>query len=226
MRVLLAILMALVWIDGASAQSAKSVSVVKGNIVIDIGGQRRMLTRLGRDADPALSPDGTFVVFTRTDGKPPSDDPMECKTGLPGDQLRRIAIDGAGDRLLVAARAGDKPPQQLCGFDRKQFSADGRRLYFLSPAWTTSSALHVYDFTARSVSFVAPANDLVVLSFCKGEHRDQLLLNQHRYFIGGGSYDWYWLFDRAGRKEIGPVGTDADTHEAIVEKARDMICAQ
>jgi hypothetical protein len=226
MRILLVIVAALVVTNVAHAQTEKTISAVKGNIVVDIGGQRRTLTRLGRDADPALSPDGRFIVYTRTNGKPPSDDPQECKTGPDGDQLRQIAIDGSGDRLLLAARTGDKPPQQLCGFDRKQFSADGRRLYFLAPAWATSSALHVYDFAKQSVSFVAPANDLVVLNFCKGEHRDQLVLNQHRYFIGGGSYDWYWLFDRTGRKEIGPVGTDSDTHEAIVEKARDMICAQ
>jgi hypothetical protein len=95
----------------------------------------------------------------------------------------------------------------------------------IAPGWTTSGALHVYDFGKQSVSFVAAANSVIVLNFCSGEHRDQLVLNQHRYFIGGGSYDWYWLFDRDGRKEIGPVGDDSEKLESIIEKARDIICA-
>jgi hypothetical protein len=40
------------------------------------------------------------------------------------------------------------------------------------------------------------ANDVIVLNDCKKpENRDNLVVNQHRYFIVGGGYDWYWLFD-------------------------------
>ena len=201
------------------------VTVKAGNIYAERAGQGRQLTRLGRDADAALSPDGKFVVFTRTDGKPPPDDPMTCKTGADADQLMRVDVDGKNERVLVTAHGGERPPQQLCRFEQKQFTADGRRLFFISPGWTTSGALHVYDFASRHVRFVAPANAVIVLNFCKGEHRDQLILNQHRYFIGGGSYDWYWLFDTSGRKEIGPVGDDNAKAEEILQKARDMICA-
>ena len=28
----------------------------------------------------------------------------------------------------------------------------------------------------------------------------------HRYFLLGGSYDWYWLYDPTGKKELGPLG--------------------
>ena len=236
MRASLAIIVASIVASGcvhgaAQAQNAQSasgprVTVEKGNIFIQSGSQRRQLTKLGRDEDPALSPDGAFVVFTRTDGKPPPDDsPMDCKTGPAGDQLRRINADGSGDQLLLAARAGDEPPKQLCRFEQKQFTSDGRRLFFLSPGWTTSGALHVYDFGKKAVSFVAPANTLVVLNFCKGEHRDRLVISQHRYFLGGGAYDWHWMFDRDGKKEIGAVGDDSETRESIVEKVRDIICA-
>jgi hypothetical protein len=65
----------------------------------------------------------------------------------------------------------------------------------------------------------------VVLNFCRDEHRDQLVINQHRYFIGGGC-DWYWLYDRSGKKEIGPVGDETETPASITKKARDMICAR
>lgn len=230
MRILLAIAVALSAAQAATAQAALKagqvrVTVSAGNIFVEQAGKRRQLTALGRDADAVLSPDGKFVAFTRTDGKPPPDDPMECKTGAGGDELRRIDADGKNERVLLKARTGKAPPQQLCRFDQKQFTSDGRKLYFIAPGWTTSGALHVYDFGTQAVGFVAPANLAIVLNFCAGEHRDQLVLNQHRYFIGGGSYDWYWLYDRSGRKEIGPVGDDSDKPESIIEKARDIICA-
>jgi hypothetical protein len=229
MRLLLATVIALSALQCATAESAQDktgvrVSVAAGNVFLEKGGQRRQLTRLGRDFDAALSPDHRFVVFTRGDGKPLPDDPGECKTGAGADQLRRVDADGKNDRLLVTARAGATPPQQLCRFEQKQFSADGRKLFFISPGWTTSGALHVYDFEQKSVRFVAPANAVIVLNFCAGKHRDELILNQHRYFIGGGSYDWYWLYDPSGQKEIGPVGDDNASRQEIVEKARDIIC--
>jgi WD40-like Beta Propeller Repeat len=209
-----------------AAPSNARVTVEAGNVFIVKDGARRQLTRTGRDFDAALSPDGRFVAFTRGDGKPPPDDPSECRTGAAADQLRRIDVDGRNERLLVTGHNGAKPPQQLCRFQEKQFSSDGRRLFFLSPGWTTSAALHVYDFDSKAVRFVAPANGAIVLNSCTGKHRDALILNQHRYFLGGGSYDWYWLFDPSATKEIGPVADDAAKREEVVEKAHDMICVQ
>ena len=54
---------------------------------------------------------------------------------------------------------------------------------------------------------VCPAAEFEVVS--SGHYRDDLLVQQHRYFIGGGSYDWYWLLKPDG-KEIGPVGEDTE----------------
>jgi hypothetical protein len=31
------------------------------------------------------------------------------------------------------------------------------------------------------------------------------MVQQHHYFVGGGSYDWYWLITPDGR-EVGPLG--------------------
>jgi WD40-like Beta Propeller Repeat len=57
----------------------------------------------------------------------------------------------------------------------------------------------------------ARGNDIRVVP--AGEYKDCLLVQQHRYFIGGGAYDWYWLF-RTDGKEIGPLGEDTSTFEA------------
>ena len=110
--------------------------------------------------------------------------------------------------------------QNLCGFSAKQLSSDGKTLFFLSPAWTTSSALHALDVASKTERYVLPANDLLVLSWCtEPDLKDALVVSQHRYFQFGGSYDWYWLYDPFGAKEIGAVGEHDDA--AAVREAVD-----
>jgi len=203
--------------------AGQRVEIEGGNIILGNGRERRRLTNTGRDAEAVLSPDGTSVVFTRLGKARPAgsdaDDPGTCEA--PFDALMRIGVDGRREETLLEGRGGDKPEEQLCGFSRKQFSSDGRSLYFLAPAWTTSAALHVYDLRGRQARFVRDANDVVVLSACDNrELRDHLLVMQHRYYVFGGSYDWYWLYDPAGRKEIGPVG-EAEGAEAALKLVAD-----
>jgi hypothetical protein len=133
-----------------------------------------------------------------------------------------IGVDGKDDKLVLSGHRGD-PEAQLCDFSNKQFSADGRRLYFMTPGWATSGALHVYDLRTRDERFLLPANDFLVLSFCKNEHKDDLAVRSHRYFVFGGSYDWYWLYDSSGKKELGPLGEFAD-RDALLKIARDEWC--
>jgi len=59
--------------------------------------------------------------------------------------------------------------------------------------------------------FVCPALEFEVVP--SGEYRDCLLVAQHRYFIGGGSYNWFWLL-RPDGKEEGPVGEDTENFKA------------
>jgi hypothetical protein len=179
-----------------------------GNIFIERNGVKTRLTSSEMDVDPVLGPNGGFVVYTRQ-GRARNlrgyDTPQFCMTTPRPDELRQINIDGTGDKVILTGRKGE-PDHQLCGFRMKQFNSDGRRLYFLTPGWATSSALHVYDMRAGEERFVLAANDLLVLNFCAGKYRDDLVVAQHRYFLFGGSYDWYWLYDPTGRKEIGAVG--------------------
>jgi hypothetical protein len=194
----------------------QSVTVEQGNVVLVAGKTRRTLTHLGRDSESVLSPDGAWVLYTRA-ARPVSDaeEYEDCTARTAPDELRRIKTDGSGDEVLLRGQAGDAPEQALCGFHGKQFTSDGGTLYFLSPAWTTSSALHAFDMASRATRFVLPANDLLVLSWCTSDDlRDALVVQQHRYFRFGGGFDWYWLFERGGGKEVGPVG-ELESAEAV-----------
>ena len=195
---------------GAHADTPPVLEIEDGNVVLTKDGSRTPLTALGRDSEAVLSPDGQWVYFTRTAeaGKRSDDDEFpDCTTLSSPDELRRIRIDGTDETLLTAGRPGSEPTEALCGFFDKQFSADGATLFFLSPAWTTSGALHALSLDSRATRYVIPANTYAVLSWCTSKKlADAIVVEQHRYFELGGSFDWYWLFDPTGRTEIGPVG--------------------
>ena len=81
----------------------------------------------------------------------------------------------------------------------------------MTPAWAVSGAIHVVDTTNRKERYLLPGSEVKVVP--SGEYKDCLLVLQHRYFLGGGSYDWYWLF-RPDGKEVGPVGETTENFEA------------
>mgnify|MGYP002401135919 CR=1 FL=1 len=224
-RALLAALSIVVACSAAAAAPATRVYSDAGNIFIENNGARTKLTSSEQDIDPVLAPSGTFVVFTRQGrgrsarayslGQP-------CMTSPKPDELRQVNVDGSGDRLLLSGRKGE-PQEQLCDFRSKQFNSDGQRLYFLTPGWMTLAALHVYDMRAREDHFVLPATDLLVLSFCANKYKDDLAVRSRRDFLFGGSYDWYWLYDATGKKELGPIGP-FDNPDDIVKLAHDEWC--
>ncbi len=198
-RVSLAALTLLLSLPAARAQ--KVVADKKGNIYYtDAAGKRTRLTNEGKDSDPCLAPDKRrFVYVHRVSGK-------EIPTGA-GEtwptELRLMDVDGEHDSLLVHSAEGEKPEDILADFASPTFSPDGGTIYFSSAAWATSGAIHAYDTATRTVRFVMPGNNPRVVP--AGEYKGDLLVQQHRYFLGGGSFDWFWLFEPGGR-EIGPVG--------------------
>jgi len=215
MKPCLVLLIVLMGTLAAHGQAARVYSDA-GNIVLERGGKTIKLTGSEMDLDPVLAPSGAFVAYTRQGrgrslGRGPD---QYCPTDPRPDELRRIDVDGSGDQLLLKGRRGDAEGQ-LCDFKTKQFSSDGRRLYFLTAGWATSDALHIYDMRAGEEHFLLPANDVLVLNFCRSKYKDHLIVEQHRYFMFGGSYDWYWLYDTTGKKQIGPLGEFANRDELI-----------
>ncbi len=208
---------------GAKMESTRVYSD-SGNIVLNRDGTKTQLTKTGRDVEPVLSPDGSFVVFTRQGRASRSnEDDQFCDSSQKDDELHQINVDDRSDRVLLRGHKGDGA-RQVCGFHAKQFSSDGGRLYFLSPGWATSGALHVFDMRKHAEHFMVPANDVLVLSFCKNKYKDYLAILEHRYFVLGGSYDWYWLYESTGEKEIGPLG-EFDSPDDATKHAHENWCA-
>ncbi len=218
----------IILLSGTVAAQAQATRVYSdaGSIVIERNGSSTKLTTSEMDLDPVLSPNGASVVYTRQGrGRSPRTYEFNqvCPTEPRPEQLRRINVDGSGDQLLLMGRKGE-PERQLCDFRSKQLSSDGHRLYFLTPAWAASGALHVYDMRAGEEHFLMPAKGVLVLSFCPNRYKDHLVVLSRRYFMLGGSYDWYWLYDPTGKKELGPLG-QFNNPEEMIRQAHGVWCA-
>gem|GEM_PF-798673 len=185
------------------AAAAMSVHAEAGNLVlVDDAGNARSLTSGGTDAAPVLSPDGRHVAFIRRGTAAPVD---AGPGAAESNQLWLVDAGGAAPRLLVDAHAEADPRRVLAGLGSPVFSPDGGTVYFLSTAWATSEAVHAVDLADGRERFVVPGNSVDVMP--AGEYAGDLVVNQHRYWLAGGSYDWFWLFAPDGSDQ-GPVGPD------------------
>jgi hypothetical protein len=197
------------------ARAADTVLAAReGNIFLSRDGVEKQLTSSGRDSDPILAPDGKWVMFVREiDGELIATG--SSAEGEPPAELWQIGVNGKDPSRLIRTRADADPKKLIAAFQNIQFSADGRLVYFVTPAWATSGAVHVVDTTSGRERFVMPGNELEVIH--SGEYRDHFLVNQHRYFLGPGSYDWFWLF-RPDGTEVGPVGEETEDFKSLQVK--------
>lgn len=187
-----------------------SVRVVAGNIYYAQGAHSDIqLTHSGHDHDPVLSADKKHITFIRMSNEViPKDCRSFSNTSTSyGEQIWIVDIEHKKERLLVNHHFSyDKPTEMIIDPNHLAFSPDGKTLYFLTSAWVTSGAVHAVNIESAKQHYLLPANSLEVVA--DGEYKGDLIVNQHRYFIGGSSYDWYWLFTPES-KEIGPLGEES-----------------
>ncbi|HEU0013740.1 MAG TPA: hypothetical protein VFQ45_08655 [Longimicrobium sp.] len=141
----------------------------------------------------AVSPDGEWIAEVRATPGVMVDMPSQSEA----TELWVMRKDGSQPRKLVRGTADDAPERTLAGFHSPRFSPDGGTIYFLSEAWVTSAAVHAVDVASGSERFVAPGNSLHVVQ--RGKYAGHLVVSQHRYWQGGGSYDWPWLVTPEGK---------------------------
>lgn len=183
----------------ASLAGAQTVAIRASNVVFtSAAGEAKQLTDSGRDRDPMLSPDGNFVAFVRAT----PERKVESGSGDDASELWIVSVSGGEAKRLLEPHASKEMRNVVALINHPHFSADGKRLFFQTTAWTTSGAIHVLDLATQREHFVCAGDGLQIVR-AAGDYRDCLVVQQHRYFIGGGSYDWFWLFRPDGR-EIGP----------------------
>lgn len=212
----------------ASATPLLAPFATDGNIWVTNATKKVVqLTSSGKDRAPTASPDGRHVAFIRK-----SKNHAYLSVGgeedyrgdeILADQIWVLDTRNGKERLLVEDRMPSGKGDITKGLQRTIahidddslcFSPDGAELYFISSAWVVSGALHVVNIRTGREHFLDAANSVEVVQ--SGKYAGHLMVNQHRYFLGIGSFDWYWLMAPRGR-EIGPVGESYDQVETFKE---------
>lgn len=185
------------------AAAGQSVTTKDGNIYFEPSGTGDIskLTSTGLDREPNLSPDGRLVVFVR-------ETPGRLVEGPVGEaeetELWMVRTDGSGlHRLLKGGLVKQSNGIPVASFRSPQFSPDGKWVYFLSVCAVTSNVVYAVNVQTGRLKSVCGANSLIVVR--KGEYAGDLIVEQHRYFIGAGSYDWVFVVTSYG-KQVGTLG--------------------
>ena len=200
---------------------AQSVFEKAGNIFLRrADGQTEQLTSSGKDFDPSLSRDGKLVVFIRST----PDRPIEV-FGLDAhaNEIWIVDIEGKHPQLILG---GGKlvPPAFREGYPvapiaTPQFSLDGRDIYFVSAGGATDAPILKVNVATHQVTEIAWGHTVKVLR--EGASQGCLVVDKHKYFVEGGSYDWYWLLSPNG-EEIGPIGDEGQQVEQFNEMSESI----
>lgn len=189
------------------AASAQTVSVRSGNIFFkpDTGAERQ-LTHSGHDSEPALSADGKWVAFVREiSGKPDKINPAADTSPEYANELWRVATDGKSASRLVSYGAFSGKSGAISAIHHPQFFPDNRRIVFTAAWAVVEGSVHIVDLQTKKLQFVSAGNSAEVVT--AGRYKNHLVVQRHKYFLPGGSYDWYWLLNLNG-KEIDAIGEE------------------
>ena len=151
------------------------------------------LIKEAKNTDQTLSLDGRWLAYIKkSDYIVPSDCFYPVSKGEHGDEIWIVDLKKMKKRLLVTNHFS-------CGNVKKvildphhlEFSPSGKILYFETSAWVVTGAIHAVDVSGKNLRFVTDGGEYRIIQ--NGPNKGNLVVNQHRYHDGGGSYDWDWL---------------------------------
>jgi hypothetical protein len=185
--------------------SAAKVGEQFGNIIYyGSDGVQRQVTSEHKDGEPTLSPDGKTIAFIRIESKARAQDEPDTTALWIADGPTRTA-----HRLVDPSTSRD-PKKNFETVHKPTFSPDGRFLYVLAEAGSTTGAVHQVDVNTGAKRFVIDGNSIRVIT--SGPYRGDLLISRHKYHPApqGGSYDPVDVVRPDGNVELTVPGTEAD----------------
>ncbi len=143
----------------AQAESGSSVVYEEnGNIFLKENRKTHQLTQTGKDSEPILSPNGKWVAYNReirekTEKCSKWEDPFPC----PSDELWIFNLETRSQHLLLEPREHTpelKAQEVLYQFNGKEFSPSSKTIYFTTPAWVVSDAIHAVDSDGKNERYI------------------------------------------------------------------------
>ena len=188
-------------------QVTGSVTESRGNIYLTTNdGSQLVLTRLGLDSDPVISPDGQKVAFIRVVGRA-TEEGVPDFTSLLVHDLRT----GEASEFSGTMNNG----REIATFSNPVFSLDGGFVYVEVPEYATSNSVYQINLSTRAIRKVVDGNQTRVIR--SGRYRGYLLVWRHQYYGAPsfGSYEAAYVV-RPDAKEMFEVRA-ARNDEAALE---------
>ena len=155
-----------------TACASEGLTVQQGNIFF----RANQLTTLGKDVNPALSPDGQTIIFVREIKKIDygDNDPgfILFSQNQGATEIWLMNADGSGQRSIIKGNQSLSVDSDnfLGWFDSLCFSKDGKKIYFLSQNSLSSANLWMADSDGRNVRKIMAAHQLDVVG---GDLKDE-----------------------------------------------------
>lgn len=161
------------------------------------------ITQLTQDAkltDLIESPNGKWISFVkRSNYTIPSNCFYFFTKGQQADEVWIVNTDKMTKKLLVAPHFSCKNVSKvILDPHHLQFSPDSKTLFFKTSAWVVTGAIHAIDVNGSNLRFVTDGGKYHIIQ--NGPNKGNLIVNQHRYHNGGGSFDWDWLYTPTGKQ--------------------------
>ncbi len=101
--------------------------------------------------------------------------------------------------IFVGKPNNQHPSQNFTGMSTLSASPDDSMLYFEAAAWATSGDVHFLNLKTGKVGEVSPGELQCVIQ--KGYYKGDLVIQQHRYYAQGGSYNPLLIYSPNGRQK-------------------------
>lgn len=160
------------------------------------------------------APGGKLVYYIMADESKKGTEDYEG-----GVQIVSKNLSSGQDEILLTSSPDADPKKTLYSFSNLKLSQDAKTLYFETAAWATSSAIHSLDISSHKSNYITNGGLVCVVG--GGEYQGNLIVQQHRYFVQGGSYDYLYLYDPKG-KEVGVVSGEGATRESVLTLCQSL----
>ena len=165
-KVILSLVLALLFINLAKAQTIINVFAKEGKIFVKYNnGKSKEIVSTGYNTEIAFSKVKNFVVYQRIERKSKTKEEegqesydqlsirlFNLKTNK-DTVLFTTCLDGIGGTQPGYANSKIYPNNNLCGIESPMLSKDGERLYFQTAGWATCPAIHYYNLNTRQLVF-------------------------------------------------------------------------
>jgi len=141
-----------------------SVFEEKGNIFLKDDGKTIQLTNTGKDSESILSPNGKWIAFNREIEGAIKEYEEEVVWACSSYQLWIIDLESKSERMLLVPRPEDKDIEKVIySFQDKTFSPDSQTIYFVTPAYAVSDAIHAVDINGKNDRYITDGNTVQVV---------------------------------------------------------------